>query len=153
MTELSATPALSLPRPAAELLPHRPPMLFVEALIARHGDRSTVQAVLPTIGICVSDGWLLPEYFIELIAQAAALGSGYDGLCSGKPVHDGMLVGIDGFSSPGLAVPGRTVRIETEITFKFGAIKLIHGEVYDDQKLLAAGDIKVWEDLGGDATR
>lgn len=95
----------------------------------------------------------MPEYFIELIAQAAALGSGYDGLCAGRAARDGMLVGIDGFSLPGQAASGRTVRIETAITFRFGAIKLIHGEVYDDQKLLAAGDIKVWEDPGDDAAR
>ena len=101
----------------------------------------------------MAEGRLLPEYFIELIAQAAALGSGYDGLCSGRAARDGMLVGIDGFSMPSQTVAGRTVRIETAITFRFGAIKLIHGEVYDDQKLLAAGDIKVWEDLGDDATR
>lgn len=142
---------MSLPQPAAAMLPHRPPMLFVETLVARHGNRSTAEAVLPASGICVSDNRLLPEYVIELIAQATALANGYDAFCLGRPLRDGMLVGIDAFSLYGRAVPGRAVRIETEKTFEFGAIKMIHGEVYDGPELLAAGDIKVWEDLSRDA--
>lgn len=150
MNEISAIP---LPQPATAFLPHRPPMLFVETLVVRDGNRSTARAVLPDSDICVSDNRLLPEYFIELIAQATALANGYDGLCLGKPVHDGMLVGIDGFSFQGRAIPGRVVLIETEKIFEFGAIKMIHGEVFDERELLAAGDIKVWEDLNRDATR
>ncbi|EKD37034.1 MAG: acyl carrier protein dehydratase [uncultured bacterium] len=157
MNEISEIFISPLPLPAAALLPHRPPMLFVETLVARHGNRSTARAVLPDSGICVSENRLLPEYFIELVAQATALANGYDGLCLGRPVHDGMLVGIDGFSFHGRAtegsIAGRVVRIETEKTFEFGAIKVIHGEVYNDRELLAAGDIKVWEDLSRDAMR
>ena len=151
MTELPVTQRISLPQAAAELLPHRPPMLFVEAIVARHGNRSTASAVLPESGICLQDGRLFPEYFIELVAQAAALANGYDALCLGKPANDGMLVGIDAFSFHGQAIAGKSVRIETEKTFAFGAIKVIHGEVYDGKQLLAAGDIKVWEDLSRDA--
>lgn len=138
---------------AEGLMPHRPPMLFVEALLARNGTRSTVRAVLPESGIGVADNRLLPEYLVELIAQAAALASGYDARCLGRPGHGGMLVGIDGFSFHGRAIPGRAVRIETEIKIELGALKMIHGKVYDDLQLLAAGDIKVWEDLDSNATR
>lgn len=153
MTENAGISDASLPSPADGLLPHRPPMLFVEALLARDGARSTVRAALPESGICVTNNQLLPEYFVELIAQAAALASGYDARCLGRPVHGGMLVGIDGFSFHGRAVPGRAVRIETEIQYELGALKMIHGKVYDDLQLIAAGDIKVWEDLDPNATR
>jgi predicted hotdog family 3-hydroxylacyl-ACP dehydratase len=153
MSGNGATSAFSLPRPAEGLLPHRPPMLFVEALLARDGARSTVRAVLPESGICMTNNRLLPECLVELIAQAAALASGYDAYCLGKPAHGGMLVGVDGFSFHGRAIPGRAVRIETEMKLELGALKMIHGKVYDDLELLAAGDIKVWEDLGPNATR
>ena len=62
--------------------------------------------------------------------------------------RDGMLVGIDTFSWPGQPRAGTPVCIETDITFAFGAMKVVHGEVYAGTELLAAGDIKVWEDLG-----
>ena len=144
---------IPLPCPVYGLLPHRPPMLLVEALEARDGNRATVRAVLPAAGIGVSDGRLLPEYLIELIAQAAAAKSGYDALSLGRPAGGGMLAGVDGFAFPGLAVPGRVVRIETEEKCAFGAIRLIHGEVFDGDELLAAGDIKVWEDVDPDGKR
>lgn len=125
-------------------------MLFVESLVDRPSDHATVTATLPDSGIAISNGTLLPEYFIELIAQATAIAKGYDSLCDGQPMNDGMLVGIDSFSFLGNGVPGRKVRIETEKTFEFGPVKVIHGEVYDEETLLARGDIKVWEDLGPD---
>ncbi len=135
-----------LPLPAELLLPHRPAMLFVESLVRRWDDSSTAKAVLPKSGICLSGGGLLPEFFIELVAQAVAMANGYDALCAGVPCSNGMLVGVDTFSFPGKAVAGSTVRIETEKTFEFGAVKIIHGEVWAAGELLAAGDIKVWED-------
>ena len=149
----SQSTEIPLPYPVEGLLPHRPPMLLVETLVARQGNRATVRAVLPAAGIGVSDGRFLPEYLIELIAQAAAAKSGYDALSLGRPAGGGMLAGVDGFAFPGLAVPGRVVRIETEETCAFGAIRLIHGEVFDGDQLLAAGDIKVWEDVDPDGKR
>ena len=126
-------------------------MLFVDHLIARSGDRSTATAQLPDSDLCLdAGGLLLGEYFIELVAQATALAKGYDALCAGEKVNDGMLVGVDSFSFHSAATPGGSVRIETEKTFGFGAVTIIHGEVWDGEDLLAAGDIKVWEDPGQD---
>jgi predicted hotdog family 3-hydroxylacyl-ACP dehydratase len=135
-----------LPLPAELLLPHRSAMLFVESLVRRWDESSTAKAVLPKSGICLSEGKLLPEFFIELVAQATAMANGYDALCAGVSRKNGMLVGVDTFSFPGKVEMGSTVRIETEKTFEFGAVKIIHGEVWDADELLAAGDIKVWEE-------
>ena len=141
----------SLPQSAQTLLPHRPPMLLAEALLKYEGGRSVASAILPTSGLFISLGQIIPEYFIELVAQTAALGNCYDALKSGLAPHKGMLVGIDSFSWPGQPQPGTAVLIETDKTFAFGAVKRIHGEVYAGKNLLAVGDIKVWEDLGEDA--
>jgi predicted hotdog family 3-hydroxylacyl-ACP dehydratase len=135
-----------LPLPSEQLLPHRPSMLLVDSLVRRWDESSSAKAVLPTSGICLSRGRLLPEFFIELVAQAVAMANGYDALCAGIARSNGMLVGVDTFSFPGKAVAGSTVRIETEKTFEFGAVKIIHGEVFAGDELLAAGDIKVWEE-------
>ena len=140
----------SLPRSAEALLPHRPPMLLPETLVGREGSRAEALATLPTAGLFVAaHGCLLPLYFIELIAQTAALGNCYDALLGGVPPHKGMLVGIDSFSWPGQPQLGTSVQIKTDITLTFGAVKIIHGEVYAGKNLLAEGDIKVWEDLDG----
>lgn len=141
-------PQIRLPRPAETLLPHRPPMLLAAALVEREGDRTVAEADLPGTGLFVDNGLVVPEYFIELIAQTAALGNCYDAVNRGEAPRDGMLVGIDAFSWPGRPQPGSAVRIETDKTFGFGAVKIVHGKVYAGKTLLAEGDIKVWEDLG-----
>ncbi len=137
-----------LPMAAQSLLPHRPPMLFVDQLLERSGNRARALAKMPEEGICVDDGLVFPEFFIEVVAQAMAMANGYDALCAGSGVNDGMLVGVDSFSFYHTASPGTRLQIDIEKTFEFGPVKIIHGEVFDGEVLLAAGDIKVWEDLG-----
>ncbi len=136
---------ICLPQAAQNLLPHRPPMLLVKTLAASETSCSIAFATLPTAGIFITEAGILPEYFIELIAQTAALGNCYDAVASGLPPRQGMLVGVDSFSWRGRPVPGSPVRIETKQTYGFGAIKSMYGEVYDGDKMLAAGTIKVWE--------
>ncbi len=147
MTEKNSLP-VRLPMAALSLLPHRPPMLFVDQLLERSGNGAKAMAEMPADGICVDDGSVFPEFFIEVVAQAMAMANGYDALCAGTSMNDGMLVGIDSFTFHHAAAPGTRLVIEIEKTFEFGPVKIIHGEVFDGELLLAAGDIKVWEDLG-----
>ncbi len=144
----NGTAGVRLPMAARSLLPHRPPMLFVDQLLERSGNRAKALAEMPVEGICVDDGMVFPEFFIEVVAQAMAMANGYDALRSGSRMNDGMLVGIDSFSFYHTASPGTRLRIEIEKIFEFGTVKIIHGEVFDADVLLASGDIKVWEDLG-----
>jgi predicted hotdog family 3-hydroxylacyl-ACP dehydratase len=123
-------------------------MLFVDQLVERCGDRAKATAKMPGKGICFDRGMVFPEFFIEVVAQAMAMANGYDALCAGTGMNDGMLVGIDSFSFHRTTLSGTLLRIEIEKLFEFGPVKIIHGEVFDGDLLLAAGDIKVWEDLG-----
>jgi predicted hotdog family 3-hydroxylacyl-ACP dehydratase len=135
-----------LPLAAQELLRHRPPMLLVAALTGRSADCATATAMLPTTGIWHAGGRLLPEYFVELVAQTTALANGYDSRGSGRPPRDGMLVGVDAFTWHDLLPGGGgELRIEIRKVFEFGAVRIIHGEVYAGGNLVAAGEIKVWE--------
>lgn len=136
-----------LPVEAESFLPHRPPMLFVERLLEREGDRAIAETTLPSRGIAICNGRLLPEYFIELIAQTAALANGYDLFCEDKAPTDGMLVGVASFSIVGKACSGHVVRIETDKTFTYGPVNVIHGSVWDGERQLASGEIKVWENV------
>jgi len=120
-------------------------MLLTTTLVKREGGRAVAETELPGTGLFVDDGLVIPEYFIELIAQTAALGNCYDAVCRGEAPRDGMLVGIDRFSWPGRPQAGSAVRIETDKIFSFGAVKSIHGRVFAGETLLAEGDIKVWE--------
>lgn len=137
--------APQLPMDPLALLPHRPPMLFVERLLERYGEKAIAEAIVPKDGICIEDGRLYAEYLIELIAQTAAMANGYDLLIAGKNFKEGMLVGIDSFALQRLPEPGRHLRIITEKAFEFGPVKLIHGVVSGGDEIICTGDIKVWE--------
>ncbi len=138
-----------LPCPAIELVPQRPPMLLVDRLVAR--DRQTnfsaAEASVPVDGIFVEQGAVLPEYFIELVAQAMAAVNGYDGLVDGVKAGRGFLVGIDGFTWQGTAVPGELLRIEMAKDFEFGPVTVMAGKVLNEAGVvLASGEIKAWEE-------
>ena len=139
---------IPLPMPADTLVPHRLPMLLVDSLVERQGDRAAVIARMPAGGICFEPDRGFPEFYIEIVAQAVALANGYDALCRGEKIKDGMLVGIDSFSFYTTVRPGAVLSIDVEKTFEFGAVKIIHGRICHEDVLLAEGDIKVWEDLG-----
>lgn len=137
-----------LPRDGGRYLPHRPPMRFVDRLLERVGERAVGSAVVPAFGICCDGQRLFPEYFVEIVAQTVAMANGYDAALAGTRMRDGMLVGIDAFRFSGSVAAGTELRIVTEKSFSFGAVRIIHGEIFAGDRMVAWGDIKVWEDLG-----
>jgi 3-hydroxyacyl-[acyl-carrier-protein] dehydratase len=139
---------ISLPCPAEMLIPHRPPMLLIDSLITRDGDRATALATIPQNSICSDpDRGILPEFLIEIMAQTMAASNGYDIRCENRSPRNGFLVGIDNFQLFKTTVTGATLRIETLKTYEFGPVKIIEGQVFCDDKVLAVGEIKVWEEL------
>ena len=145
MKKSSETGKRQLPMSAASLLPHKPPMQLIDSLDRREGEMAEASALLIKDGLCMDGDHILPEYYIELIAQTAAAASGYDALAAGGGIMEGMLVGIDDFKIQAVAVPGSPVSIHTERQFHFGPVSVIRGKILSGKKLIAEGVIKVWE--------
>ncbi|MBM9519742.1 ACP dehydratase [Desulforhopalus vacuolatus] len=137
----------ALPISAEQLLPHRAPMLLVDCLTEYSANTAIARAHLPTDGIFYNNGEFLPEFFIELIAQTAALQNGYTTLLAGEKLRSGMLVGLENFSLLHSARASNHLRIKVERTFTFGAITFVKGQIFSEGKLLAEGNLKVWEEL------
>ncbi|MDZ7642311.1 MAG: ACP dehydratase [Desulfurivibrio sp.] len=147
---------VTLPCPAVELVPQRPPMLLVSELLEWQPGRALVRAGVPAAGIWFDAKTGIPaEYWIELVAQAVAASNGYAARQAGAAPGGGMLVGVDAFRSFRAPQPGATVLVDLEKTFEFGAVKIIRGWVRNaevdkaDEAGGAAGlaevEIKVWE--------
>jgi len=140
----------ALPCAAAVLVPQRPPMLVIDRLVARDrlANFSVVEAAAPVEGVFVDyDNTVLPEYFIELIAQAMAAVNGYDGLVDGEEAGRGFLVGIEKFSWRRIAAVGEKLRVEIVKDYEFGPVSVMTGKVLDDRgEILADGGIKAWEE-------
>lgn len=146
-SELTAAPAL--PCPAIELVAQRPPMLLVDTLVHRDrpGNFSVVEATAPGAGVFLgTDGGMIPEYFVELVAQGGAAVNGYDAITDQAVRTRGFLVGIDNFAWRGGACSGEELRVELVKTYEFGPVTVMRGRVFNRTgRLLAEGEIKAWE--------
>ncbi|MGM0681854.1 MAG: ACP dehydratase [Thermodesulfobacteriota bacterium] len=139
-----------LPIEAEELIPHRPPMLLARRLLERDPltDTELVEAEAPARGRFNGPGPRpVPEYYIELGAQAAGMANGYDRLLEGAPDLRGFLIGLDQLEWLQDALPGIKLFVHLEKKFEFGNIKIITVNVADCNDLpFFQGTIKVWEE-------
>ncbi|MCK5231325.1 MAG: ACP dehydratase, partial [Desulfobulbaceae bacterium] len=128
----------------------RPPMLLVDRLLERDcaKDLCIAEARAPIDGIFVNEtGMLIPEYYLELIAQSMAAGNGYDAQCDRVSERTGYLVGIDAFTWFQDALPGEILRVDLKKIFEFGSVTIMAGEVINQKgRVIAEGEIKVWEE-------
>lgn len=139
----------TLPCDAARLIPHEPPMLLVRTLLEKADNEvedcvSIIEAEIPEHGPFVCNGRLLPEYFIEVMAQAIAASDGFPQE-KGKKPNTGLLTGIDGFKWTGSAEQGERIRIKVCKTFEFGSAFIFSGIIEGTSGTIAEGQLKIWK--------
>lgn len=141
------TQMITLPCPAEQLLPHRPPMLLIDNLLQRDKDTAVASAVLTQDNIFFSkECGLLNEYFIELVAQTMAAANGFDALLDNSPVKDGFIVGIENFSFQQEPKEQDTFRVVAVKDMEFGQMQVIDGEVFANSTCIASVRLKLWEE-------
>jgi len=136
---------MTLPMAAQQLLPHRPPMLLVDALVAFEPGCGTVISVVHDGDLFVcEDGTLEPVAFVELIAQGYAAIKGYEDTLNGVPVREGFLVGSRKVSLLAEARVGDRLTIDIETSGHLEGFSVVDGVVRRDDEILAEGSIKLW---------
>lgn len=107
----------------ADILPHRPPMLLVDALLAG-GERGGLGTSWTVPDDCpwVRDGVLDRAAIIEAAAQAAAARAGLDRRERGLRPEPGYLGGIDGFEIEGDVRAGEVLHSRIEFRFRVGNV-------------------------------
>lgn len=86
-TEIDAFP------PLEQFMPHRPPMLLLDALVAHDEDEAVCEKTFTDRDPFVEHGVVSSFVALELFAQAAAAHFGYAGLMSGGKAVSGALLG------------------------------------------------------------
>jgi predicted hotdog family 3-hydroxylacyl-ACP dehydratase len=79
--------------PLTAFMPHRPPMLFLDALIAHDDTSVVVEKTFRADDVFVENGCVSSFVVLELFAQAAAAHFGYAGLQRGGEFSSGALLG------------------------------------------------------------
>ncbi len=141
----------SLPMPAGELVPHRPPFLFVDTLLEFSGDVGVVESVITPENLFLEpDGSLREIAMVEIMAQSAAAVKGYSNLIKGESVKKGFLVDSREFLFKKECFRGDVLHSRIDITKSFSGFSMLEGVLERDGEELASGCLKLWvpEDSG-----
>lgn len=79
--------------PLVAFMPHRPPMLMLDAMLAHTGDECVCTKTFRAGDPLVEDGRVTSLVTIELFAQTAAAHFGYAGFVAGGGMTSGALLG------------------------------------------------------------
>jgi radical SAM protein with 4Fe4S-binding SPASM domain len=138
-----------LPADAAQLVPHKPPMLMIDRLLEVRERASTSEmTVLQEMVFVGKDGKLDETSYPEIMSQAIAAQEGFRKLGSRNPQQEGFLLGIKNIVIIGSAKVGDVLRISMFKVAKYGDFGIIQGEVTKDGAVIARGELKVWQSDG-----
>ncbi|WP_298268476.1 hotdog domain-containing protein [Geobacter sp.] len=111
----------------AAYLPHRPPFLFLDRLLAvEPGASATARA-----RVTGSPGGYPPILLVESVAQLAGIAAAREGDAGG------VLAAIDRAEFHGAVPNGATLTITARVAKSFGTLHLVEGEVACDEGTVA----------------
>ncbi len=138
---MKAAEPLSLPLPAADFIPQRPPMLLVDELVSHSGEAALVTTVLPQ-----PHQWAT-ELLVEMMAQACGVLNGYEKLKKGLEPAIGYLAAIEELEIQIMGEKPRRLLVEVRKTMNFGPVAVMETSIGEENgRRWGGGTIKVWEE-------
>jgi radical SAM protein with 4Fe4S-binding SPASM domain len=135
-----------LPVDAARLVPHQRPMLLIDRLVEMKERSSVSEMTVKADSIFVNGSGRLDEAsYPEIISQAIAAQEGFRKLGSRDAQPEGYLLGIKKLEVFGEARIGDALKISVVKTAKYGDFGIVNGEVFNNGKLIARGEVKVFQ--------
>jgi predicted hotdog family 3-hydroxylacyl-ACP dehydratase len=128
------------------LLPHRAPMLWIDALTRCTATEATAIANFQEGDFAVGNGSLLETALVECMAQTVAAAQGERAHRSGKTGASvsGMLAAVTDFRIQAPAPIGKRLQIEVRELKRFGPMMLVSGEVKCEGQLIASGQLSLY---------
>ena len=129
-----------------DLLPQRPPMLQVDAMVDYAEGYALTEFLVREDCIFVEDGVMKAEGIIENVAQTCAARIGYyDRFVLKVPVKIGYIGAIKGFQVYSSPAVGTLLKTSSTVQSEFFGISLVRAEVRDAAtgELVAAGTMKI----------
>jgi len=128
------------------LVPHRPPMRWVNALTGCTDTTATATACFDASHFAVADGLVRETALVECVAQTIAAALGQRAQSAGKTggAAVGMLAAIRNFRIQSLPPAGKELRIEVRELKRFGPMLLVSGAVFCEGQPVAAGELTLY---------
>jgi predicted hotdog family 3-hydroxylacyl-ACP dehydratase len=130
------------------LIPHRAPMRFIDALAECTETTAVATACFRADSFAVENGCVLETALVECVAQtvAAALGrrAQIQGKSSSAVAATGMLVAVSNFKIQSRPPAGKTLRIEVRELKRLGLMLRVSGEIFCDGQSIASGELTLY---------
>jgi len=140
----AALTGASLPS-IADLIPHRPPMVFATSLARSDEQGAAVCCEIGANSLAARpDGTVEPLALLEIIAQACAAYGGLRMMAFDRPKRAALLAGFRSFEILGPARVGIPMEATVTLTKEFGECHLFYGVLRQEGRELARADVKAF---------
>jgi predicted hotdog family 3-hydroxylacyl-ACP dehydratase len=128
------------------LIPHRPPMRFIEALTGCTDTTATATACFNASQFAVADGIVLESALVECAAQtiAAALGQRAKARGQSGTAPNGMLVAVTHFQIQSRPSAEKSIIIEVRELKRLGLMLMISAVISCEGRGIASGELTLY---------
>lgn len=126
-----------------DLIPQRPPMVLVDAVVSSDEQNTTTNFTVPAEHLLVENGLLREPGLLENIAQSAAARAGYHLREEGKAPQKGFIGDISNIEITKLPAVGTTLTTIITPLQQIFNITLVKGEVQQTGEVIARCEMKI----------
>lgn len=121
-------------------------MRWIGALTECTDTTAVATVIFPADHFAMANGAPLETALVECVAQTVAAALGQRAQASGQAAKpgNGMLVAVSNFKIHTRPPPGKTLRIEVRELKRLGLMLMISGEISDDGRLIATGELTLY---------
>ena len=129
-----------------ELIPHRPPMRWVDDLVECTETTATVTTRFTPGHFAVSNGAVTETALVECVAQTVASALGQRLRAGGKSgaANQGMLAAVSNFKIVSLPPLDKTVTISVREVKRLGPMLLIAATISCEGQTIATGELSLY---------
>ena len=129
-----------------ELIPHRPPMRWIDALTDCTETTATATARFTAEHFAVANGEVAETALVECVAQTVAAALGYRLRTGGNPggPNNGMLVAVSNFKIVARPQLDQMLTIEVRELKRLGPMLMIAGMISCEGRLIAQGELSLY---------
>lgn len=133
----------AFPIAAKELLPQRPPFLFVDRLLSYDGEEVRTAFTVPQEGILIENGHLQASGLLEHMAQSSAARVGFiSKYVLEIPIRIGFIGAIRSGKIYRLPLAGETIETTISSVREIGGVTMVDAIVRSGDEIIAEANLK-----------